>query len=204
MSWYLVRRAGEPDQYVFQEDVFVEGEDGAEQRVPLVGYPEEDGFEVELLERAPTEYERYVDGEFVCDATLLDADLLARIDADAGVFRARFITSIPGQTATYLAKEDEARRWLSAIAAGDTPDPQAFPFLAATADGRALEIADAAELIVATADSWRNLGAAIEGRRERAKREVREATTCEAKREAAAVDWEALLTPPEEAAPHDD
>lgn len=100
-------------------------------------------------ERAPTSEE--------LDAR--EARLYAQIDREAGVFRKRFITDVPGQQQTYAEKEGEARAWT------EEADPDDFPFLAAEAAVRGVPIADVAALVIATADAWRLLGAAIEGAR---------------------------------------
>ena len=166
--------------------------DGVEMHVDgLDGYPA-DAWEVlgETEQELPDGgYHRVADGEIELDAARLDEDLVAKVDREAGEFRCRFITDVPGQSVTYLVKEDEARRFKAAA----QPDLALFPMLNATAEGRGLAAIEAADLIIATADSWRALAAKIEGRRERAKREIAGAKTIADKQAAAAVDWEGLL-----------
>jgi len=98
------------------------------------------------------------------------------IDAEAGNTRQEFITAIPGQDATYTAKEAEARRWVAEIQAGTAaPDPLAYPYLkdraerlnATTPDYQAV----ATEWLV-KADLWHNLNISIENVREGAKEAV--------------------------------
>lgn len=116
----------------------------------------------------------------------LEAELLARIDREAGAFRTRFITSVPGQAQTYVEKEREALAYQA--------DPNAsYPFLTAEAAATGSTVAAVAALIAGTASAWRNLGAAIEGQRMGAKQAVKAAATYSGKLAAAEVDWEGLL-----------
>jgi hypothetical protein len=129
------------------------------------------------------------------DPERLDALLHAKIDAEAGAFRLRFITDVPGQQLTYERKEREAFAWATAT----VPEIADFPFLAAevTALGgnpsARPDVDDAAATIIAAAEQWAAIGSAIEGERIRAKRAVTAATTVQAKHAAAAVDWEGVL-----------
>jgi hypothetical protein len=124
-------------------------------------------------------------GEF----TAHEASLHGLIDANAGAFRTRFITDVPGQQQTYAEKETEARAW--------SADPDGtYPFLAAEAAARSIPVADVAAEIIATADAWRGLGALIEAARIAGKRAVtaaRVANDWAAMDAAAEIDWEALL-----------
>lgn len=127
-----------------------------------------------------------------CSAGEFDAherDLHLQIDAEAGAFRARFITDVPGQQQTYAEKETEARAW--------SADPGGtYPFLAAEAAARSIPVADVAAEIIATADAWRGLGALIEAARIAGKRAVTAARVAGhwgAMDAAAQIDWEALL-----------
>lgn len=117
-----------------------------------------------------------------------EASLHGLIDAEAGAFRTRFITSVPGQEATYAEKEREARAW------ADDPDGS-YPFLAAEAVARGIAIAAVAAEVIATADAWRGLGALIEAARIAGKRAVTAAKVAgdwAAMDAAAQIDWEAL------------
>jgi hypothetical protein len=118
-----------------------------------------------------------------------DASLHAKIDFEAGEFRKRFITDIPGQQLTYDRKEREAR----AFVAEAQPSAGDFPFLAAEAQTTEQTLTEVAQSVIANANMWALLGAAIEGRRIGAKRAVTLAETLEAKIAAANVDWEELL-----------
>ncbi|MFA7597665.1 MAG: hypothetical protein WCY92_15060, partial [Novosphingobium sp.] len=113
----------------------------------------------------------------------------AQIDHDAGLFRARFITDVPGQSQTYVEKEREALAYAT--------DPEgSYPFLAAEAAATGRTIAQVAAEVAGTAAAWRMLGAAIEGARIGAKRAVsaaKDGGDWAGMEAAAAVDWEALL-----------
>ena len=120
-----------------------------------------------------------------------ETSLHGLIDAEAGAFRTRFITDVPGQQQTYAEKETEARAW--------SADPGgSYPFLAAEAAARGIAIADVAAEVIATADAWRGLGALIEATRIAGKRAVTAAKVAgdwAAMDAAAQIDWEALLAP---------
>ena len=92
------------------------------------------------------------------------AEQKARIDEAAGAARARYITVQPGQEATYQRKEQEARQYLA--------DGTIGPMLQAEADATGMAVADLANQIVATADQWTQLAAAIEAKRMSAKRAI--------------------------------
>lgn len=128
-----------------------------------------------------------IDGELVLDAAVLDADLHSKIDREAGAFRCRFITDVPGQQATYLDKERQARDLLA------DPEGGPFPRIAAEAQVRGIDQVEMALIIVATADQWRAIDTAIEAARIGAKLAVSAATARPAKEAAATVDWEAIL-----------
>lgn len=116
-----------------------------------------------------------------------DAELHAQIDREAGMFRLRFITDVPGQQAVYLAKEAEAARYAAEEGAGS------YPYLEAEAAVRGIPLADMAAMIGGIAAGWRALSVGIEARRIAAKEAVTAAATSEAKRAAAQIDWEGLL-----------
>lgn len=115
-----------------------------------------------------------------------EARLLAQIDSEAGAFRTRFITDVPGQAETYLRKQTEAEAY--AADPGGT-----YPMLSAEASARNMSIGAVAAEVAATAAAWVQLGAAIEGLRMGAKTGVRAASTIAGKRAAAAVNWEGLI-----------
>jgi hypothetical protein len=120
----------------------------------------------------------------------LDKRLQDAIDASAGLFRERFITTVPGQEMTYLEKERQARAWL----ADPAPDPNAaqYSMLKAEADGIGVTIDERVPVIIAQADAWRALGSRIEGLRMGAKAAVLAASTRAEKEAAANVNWGAL------------
>lgn len=155
------------------------------------GYAEwsEEDFSFHQLDREGDPASEVVDRDmwsWVEDAALIDARLHARIDAEVGEFRCKFITNIPGQEMTYLRKESEARDF---IAEGAGP----WPVLSAQHDATGEPIADIAAAVVAQADAWLVLGAKIEAARMAAKQAVAAAETREAKEAAAVVDWKALV-----------
>jgi hypothetical protein len=125
------------------------------------------------------------------DIDVIKASYAGSIDADADKVRSMFITNTPGQMATYLQKETEARR----VLAGDTSD---IVFLAAEAAAIDVSVADLAAEVVAQADQWRPLGAAIEAARRRAKVEVTAAANLTELAAAAKIDWQAIVAPAEQ------
>jgi len=116
--------------------------------------------------------------------------LIGLVNHNCGQFRTQFITDVPGQQASYLTKETEAKAW--------TPDADLvdFPFLAAEAEYTGMTVADIAALVLATAAAWRGLAAKIEGRRRGAMIELAAATDIAALVRGSTVDWPALLAPP--------
>lgn len=155
-----------------------------------------EGEVVLTIETAPAEpYRIAPDGgslesvDIPVDLGQLRANLIRQVNTAAGAFRSQFITDIPGQQATYLAKEKEARDWApgSAVAA--------FPYLACEAAATGSSIADVVTLVLATATQWRGLDPRIEGARRGASVAIGAATTPEAAAAAAIVDWAALLVP---------
>ena len=153
----------------------------------LEGY---DGWAVlaEDLAPLPHPYFTWDGAALVEDFTALNASLLSRIDREAGAFRTRFITAIPGQETTYRLKEDEARAWEEGVS-----DPADFPYLREEAAAKGVAISDVAALVLGIAAQWRVLNPKIEGARTAAKDAVLAATTVAAKEAAATVDWDALL-----------
>lgn len=136
-----------------------------------------------------------VDAAALLDGNEIDLDLIrdnlvAVVNTNAGAFRLRFITDVPGQQASYLTKEEEAKAW---TAGADMVD---FPFLAAEAEYTGMPVADIAALVLATASAWRNLAAKIEGRRRGAMVELAAATNIAQLVRAASIDWAALAALP--------
>ncbi|MBB4858254.1 hypothetical protein HNO88_001573 [Novosphingobium chloroacetimidivorans] len=122
------------------------------------------------------------------DLDIIKVSYAASIDADADKVRSMFITNTPGQMATYLQKEAEARR----VLAGDTSDTV---FLSAEAAAIGVSVADLAAEVVAQADQWRPLGAAIEAARRKAKVAVANATNLAELAAAAKIDWQEVVAP---------
>jgi hypothetical protein len=86
-----------------------------------------------------------------------------QIDAAAGRARARYLTTVPGQEATYTAKYAQAQAY---IAAGYPADAAPYAWIAQESLRTGLTHTQAADRIKATGDVWANLvGPAIEGLR---------------------------------------
>lgn len=126
-----------------------------------------DGLDMEgrVAVEVPTDYDPvavshvWQDGAWVPNLDAAKASALAQVNAAAEALRARFLTAGSGQAMTYLRKEDEARRF---DAEGDAAD---YPFLSAEAASTGATLADTAALVLAQANAWATLGAAIEGHR---------------------------------------
>lgn len=100
-----------------------------------------------------------VEGEWQLNVAARKQRMIAAANALAEVVRCRFLTPGSGQAITYARKEAEARAWESGA------DPNDFPFLSAEAAGTGATLADTAALVLAQADAWVTIGAAIEGNR---------------------------------------
>lgn len=84
------------------------------------------------------------------------------IDAAAGRARSRYLTTVPGQEATYAAKYAQAQAYIVAGYPAATP----YPWIAQEASRTGLTPTQAADRIKATGDGWANvIGPAIEGLR---------------------------------------
>lgn len=123
---------------------------------------------------------------FIEDVAQVEEDECDRVDREAGEVRSRFLTQVPGQDMTYFTKEQEARRFLD----GGSPP---FRFLAAESRGTSVPMESLARRIVDEADRWHRIGAAIEGARMRAKKNIRDGQTRAHKRDAGKVDWDKVL-----------
>jgi hypothetical protein len=93
----------------------------------------------------------------------------AEIDAAAGVARSRYITTVPGQAETYLAKAAEARAYINA---GEPSDLATWSWIAAEVRATGNSPGGAAGSILANEANWTALGTAIEEIRLTAKRAV--------------------------------
>ena len=101
----------------------------------------------------------------------LKAQAKIEIDNQAGVTRSKYITVAPGQEATYISKEQQARAYKAAGYPASTAD---YPYIAAevAANEGDLTATEAADQIIAKADEWAVLGAIIEQTRLAGKRDV--------------------------------
>ena len=88
------------------------------------------------------------------------AEAIAAVNAAAGTLRARHITVLPGQEMLYLAKEAEARAWLTADPA--PPSLAAFPLLAAEVGITAPTPHELAQVWANMGAIWRTIAARIE------------------------------------------
>lgn len=91
---------------------------------------------------------------------------LERADETAEKARRRYITPGSGQSMSYEAKLDEARRH---------PDGDSFPWLEAEAEARDISVEDMADLVLKRRDEWEKAGANIEAAKARAKAAIRDA-----------------------------
>lgn len=139
------------------------------------------------IDRAVDPFKDHWDGEqWVTTCAVLDPILHAKVDEEAGEIRKRYLTTVPGQEMTYLRKEQEARAFML--------DPEgSYPFLQAEAQATNVTVAELAAVVLANADIWGEIGAAIEGLRMGAKTAITAATTAADKNAAATVDWDGLL-----------
>jgi hypothetical protein len=94
---------------------------------------------------------------------------LDAVDKAAGKARLRYQTLVPGQEATYAAKEDEARTWQAAEFAGEAP-----PYISAESKALRLDPKAFALRVIAAADAWHTVtGPAIEANRAKWKSAIR-------------------------------
>lgn len=115
--------------------------------------------------------------------TLDEAHALAlcAIDVEAGAARARYITVAPGQEATYMCKESQARSYQAAgypaaiVASYPMVDAEAHALYGAAPTDA--EIQAACDAIIAQADAWIATAAQIERARIGGKRAVSNATS---------------------------
>jgi hypothetical protein len=117
---------------------------------------------------------------------VIKASYCASVDQDADKVRSMFITNTPGQMATYLEKEAEARR----VLAGDTSSTL---FLSTEAAALDRPISDLAAEVIGQADQWRPIGARIEAARRKTKVALTAATNLTALAEAIKIDWPAVV-----------
>lgn len=102
----------------------------------------------------------------------LSADSAAHIDVLAGQTRLKYITTSPGQEATYTAKLADAKAY---IAANYPADATSFVWINTEATATGATPQQVADLIVYTAGLWAQVGAQIEGARQAAKQAINNA-----------------------------
>lgn len=93
------------------------------------------------------------------------AQAQAAVNYQAGACRGRYMTVIPGQEATYLLKEQEAKAAKAVLDAGGSLNQADYAILAAEAHGSGSTLADVLALVLATAGQFRQLAAFVEGKR---------------------------------------
>lgn len=106
------------------------------------------------------------------------ASALHSLSDSVSAARRRFITSIPGQEMIYLAKQEEARRYLA-----ESPAPvslAAYPLIAAEVGITAPTAYQLAVIWLFMADAWTAAAAQIEGIRLNAASSIQAATTVSA------------------------
>lgn len=101
----------------------------------------------------------WVDGAWVIDLGPMKRALTDAVNGRAEAVRCMFLTPGSGQAITYARKEAEARAWTAEA------DPDGSPFLAAEAAATGATLAYTAALVLAQANAWVTIGAAIEGNR---------------------------------------
>lgn len=121
------------------------------------------------------------------DLELVKAYYRAIVDMEAGRFRMQYITDVPGQAQTYERKEVEARAWQE----GD--DLATYPFMAAEASLRGVDISVVRDDIMAQVNALIPLAAKIEARRLVTKQAITDAETIGAIVAASQVNWQAAL-----------
>lgn len=158
----------------------------------LIGEPDEGFAFADIPDGADVRGCVFEGEEFAPPPADLDgrrAALCAGVDLAAEAFRGQFLTPGAGQAMTYQRKEAEARAW------SEDADPASFPFLALEASATGATIADVAASVIAAADQWALIGAAIEGARLGAKKAINDPDASLEQIEAAAViDWASLLS----------
>lgn len=101
------------------------------------------------------------------------AAALTRIDKQAEMIRARYITTEPGQVLVYEQKRREATEAIQLV----EPDPNLFPHIAVEAERQNISMLEAAQYVLTIAAQWTQMSALIERERLGAKDRVTAATT---------------------------
>jgi acetyl-CoA acetyltransferase len=97
------------------------------------------------------------------------------IDNQAGLTRAKYITDVPGQAATYLLKADQATKFKIANYQGAVPG-----LVQSEATARGISAQAAADAIIAEQDQWVALATGVETIRRLGKENVKKATSPQA------------------------
>ncbi len=112
----------------------------------------------------------------------------ARIDAEAELARAKYMTTGAGQAMEYLATESEAQQAL-AVPEGTVLPAGMFLFLDAEVTARGGSLRDAALRVMQAAGQWRHVGGLIKTVRLTAKEAINHATDLDGVRAALQVTW---------------
>ncbi|MGV1790987.1 hypothetical protein [Rhizobium sp. A37_96] len=119
----------------------------------------------------------------------LKADLQAHVDSEAGALRARFITVTTGQDMVYWAKQQEAQLIAADPQQGASVPDAETPHVSAEALADGVSRFEKAVEILTIYQLWATVSPLIEGRRLAAKQAISAATTPNAARTAAVIDW---------------
>lgn len=126
------------------------------------------------------------------DLPRLKIELLARIDAEAGRARSRFITVTPGQEMVYLAKQQEAALIAADPGQGANVPDNETPHVSAEAVADDITRFEKAVEILTVAHLWAQVSPIIETKRLAAKAAVAAASSAPIARVEAMVDWPSL------------
>lgn len=127
--------------------------------------------------------------EVMQDLSVIKADLLAKIDKQAGAVRGRYITTTPGQEMIYLEKRREAELILADPGQGDNVPDASTPHITSEASQHGVTRFEKAVEVVTMAQLWATISPAIETLRLAAKDAVNAATTVAQARAAANITW---------------
>jgi hypothetical protein len=120
---------------------------------------------------------------------MLDAireQLSHRVSEEAEKQRLKYVTPGSAKAMVYSQKHDEARRF----AADPDPAPESYPLLSAEVGITAEDLAGVAQVVIATANTWLKIAAAIEHKEKQARLAIAQAPDDIVSIETAAkVDW---------------
>lgn len=100
------------------------------------------------------------------------AAAMKRVDDAAGQARLRFITDVPGQAETYIAKQKEVERWRAAGSPAEVGVGEGYTWAERRAARRGVTVGDVLAEWAARIDDWTLAGQAIEDIREQAKEDI--------------------------------